>query len=100
MTDDEDEGDRLTPGLEGDWLNEFDREGGHPDDADETENAEVRQVDDGEKTEKSHGDDEADEEWAPEEAEDTDPHDECILPALALPPSDGERSLPGKTRAT
>lgn len=78
----------------------MDREGGHPDDADEIENADVRHVEEGEKTEKSHGDDEADDECAPDEADETDPRDEWILPARARPPRDGERSLPGKTRAT
>lgn len=90
----------MTPGREGDWENELDREGGQPDDADDMENADVRHVDDGEKTEKSHGDDEAEDEWAPDDADDTDPREEWILPARALPLSDGERSLPGKTRAT
>ena len=62
LTDEDDDGERVTPGREGDWENELDREGGHPDEAEDIENAEVLLVDDGEKTEKSHGEYEADEE--------------------------------------
>lgn len=54
---------------------------------------------DGEKSDTSHGDEEEDE-WAPEDADETDPRDEWTLPALARTLSDGERSLPGTTRAT
>lgn len=97
LIEDEDEGDLLTPGLIGDCENEFDREGGHPDEVDDTENAEVRQVD-GVSTVKSQGEDEADDECAPDDAEDTEPREEWTLPALDLPFNAGDRSFPGSTR--
>jgi hypothetical protein len=75
VTEEADEGERLTPGR-GDEPHceiEFDLEGGYPDEADEEEKADVRLVN-GVEIENSHGEEEALDEVTDEE---NDPREEC-----------------------